>query len=114
MKAADFAHVVQPEEVMAYLDGELEPHRASAVRAHLTNCDTCQAVAADVRRVSHSLAAWQVDGPTTQLAPAGPVVTQTKSVLTVTGSFVSAHMPLAAAAVFFVVIGGLWLTNGLR
>ena len=31
MKAAEPAHVVQPEELMAYLDGELEPRRASAV-----------------------------------------------------------------------------------
>jgi uncharacterized small protein (DUF1192 family) len=112
MTAAEPAHVVQPEEVMAYLDGELEPRRASAVGAHVATCDTCQAVADDVRRVSQSLAQWHV--PTPRLAaPAGPVVKRTMAASGVVG-FLAAHKQLAAAAVFFLAIGTLWVTTRVQ
>src|SRR5687767_11265511 len=112
MKAAEPAHVVQPEEVMAYLDGELEPRRASAVGAHVAACDTCQAVADDVRHVSQSLAQWPLSTPRLA-APAGPVVKRTMAASGVVG-FLAAHKQLAAAAMFFLAIGTLWLTTRVQ
>lgn len=55
-------HPVEPEELMAYLDGELSADRASATLAHLDQCVECQKLAADLRRVSQDLQAWEV-GP---------------------------------------------------
>jgi hypothetical protein len=55
------AHPLTPEEVMAYLDGELSPERATAAAAHLEHCAECRATAADLRSVSRQLAAWQVE-----------------------------------------------------
>jgi len=54
-------HPFTPEEVMAYLDGELSAERASAAAAHLELCSECRAVAAGLRGVSSQLAAWQVE-----------------------------------------------------
>jgi anti-sigma factor RsiW len=50
MTAAE--HIVPPEELMAYLDGELSPERAKAVLTHVTSCAACQRVADDLRGVS--------------------------------------------------------------
>ncbi len=55
------SHPVEQEEVMAYLDGELEPQRAAAVAEHLDDCADCQALAAQLRGVSQQMAAWQVE-----------------------------------------------------
>ncbi|HXX46401.1 MAG TPA: DUF4349 domain-containing protein [Candidatus Acidoferrales bacterium] len=48
-------HAFEPEEVMAYLDGELEPRRAAALAAHLERCDECRGIAAQFRQVSERL-----------------------------------------------------------
>ncbi|HXY79278.1 MAG TPA: DUF4349 domain-containing protein [Candidatus Bathyarchaeia archaeon] len=54
-------HAFEPEEVMAYLDGELEPRRAAALAGHLEHCDECQAIAAQLRQVSERLLDFAVD-----------------------------------------------------
>src|SRR5713226_3025218 len=54
-------HVVEPEELMAYLDGELSPDRGATAAAHLEHCRECQAIAADVQSVSRQMMAWQVE-----------------------------------------------------
>ena len=54
-------HPFSPEEVMAYLDGELSPERAAATAAHLEHCSECRAVAGDLRGVARQLATWRVD-----------------------------------------------------
>jgi hypothetical protein len=61
-------HAFEPEEVMAYLDGELEPQRAAALAAHLGQCPDCQALAANLHRVSDQLAAWEVGSAPTSLS----------------------------------------------
>ncbi len=63
-------HVMEPEEMMAYLDGELSGERAAEAMAHLERCGECQGLAADLRRVSGELAKWQVEAPRGLIAPA--------------------------------------------
>jgi hypothetical protein len=52
-------HDIEPEEVMAYLDGELEASRASEVAVHISACTECATVAADLRSVSAKLMSWE-------------------------------------------------------
>ena len=54
-------HPFDREEVMAYLDGELAPERASAAAAHLEQCAECRALAAELRSVSRQMAEWPVE-----------------------------------------------------
>jgi len=56
-------HAVEPEELMAYLDGELSSGRAAEAMTHLDRCPECQRLVGDLRRVSQELSAWQVDAP---------------------------------------------------
>ena len=53
-------HEFQPEEVMAYLDGEVTGARALALADHLENCTTCSFLAAEFRALSQQLTAWEV------------------------------------------------------
>jgi anti-sigma factor RsiW/DNA-binding transcriptional regulator YhcF (GntR family) len=55
------SHPIESTELMAYLDGELPVERAATAAAHLERCPECQAIAADLRSVSQSLLAWQVE-----------------------------------------------------
>jgi hypothetical protein len=52
---------IEPEELMAYLDGELPMDRAGAAATHLERCRDCQGVAADFQNVSRRLMEWQVE-----------------------------------------------------
>ena len=53
-------HPIAPEEVMAFLDGELPEAEAQLVSSHLQQCAQCDAIAAKFRGTSHSLAQWNV------------------------------------------------------
>ena len=61
------AHLIDQEELMAYLDGELPVGRAAIVASHLEGCAECKALTADLRQVSQHMAAWQV-GASSSLA----------------------------------------------
>ena len=54
-------HPIEPEELMAYLDGELIADRASATAAHLSECAECQRLVAEQRSVSLNLQTWKVE-----------------------------------------------------
>lgn len=54
-------HPIEHEELMAYLDGELATDRAVAAAAHLEHCHECQELAADLRKLSQGLTAWEVE-----------------------------------------------------
>jgi hypothetical protein len=56
-------HLIEPEELMAYLDGELSHDQAATASKHLEQCRECQALAADVQSVSRQMMAWQVELP---------------------------------------------------
>jgi len=62
-------HPVEPEELMAYLDGELPPDRAVSAAAHLERCPECQRLAGDLQGVSRKLMGWQVAPSSTGIAP---------------------------------------------
>jgi len=53
-------HPIEPEELMAYLDGELSKDRAEAAAAHLSECADCRGVVSELRGVSQALKAWDV------------------------------------------------------
>jgi hypothetical protein len=55
------AHPVVPEEVMAFLDGELSAAEAQAISAHLDGCAECGALAQRLRSTSLSLSRWNVE-----------------------------------------------------
>lgn len=54
-------HAFEPEEIMAYLDGELEARQAAALASHLEHCGECQAVVAQLRQVSERLLDFQIE-----------------------------------------------------
>jgi hypothetical protein len=56
-------HAFDAEEVMAYLEGELEAQRAAALAAHLTSCSECQEVAQGFRALSERMLSFEVEHP---------------------------------------------------
>jgi Domain of unknown function (DUF4349)/Putative zinc-finger len=54
-------HPIEPEELMAYLDGELPADRATATADHLGECAECQGLIAELRSVSQDLKNWKVE-----------------------------------------------------
>src|SRR5215471_18040372 len=59
-----------PEDLMAYLDGELSAERAAALHAHVSGCDVCQRISEELRGVSRQVARWETgDAPSTLSAP---------------------------------------------
>jgi hypothetical protein len=63
-------HPIEQEELMAYLDGELATNRAVAAAAHLERCAECQKMAADLRKMSQEMMAWEVEESGTVELPA--------------------------------------------
>jgi len=60
-------HPVTPEEVMAFLDGELSHVEAQAVSAHLEDCAECAGVVEQFRNLSQSLSEWEVPAVSSKL-----------------------------------------------
>jgi hypothetical protein len=63
-------HPIEPEDLMAYLDGELPADRAAEASAHLKECGECQGLIGELRSVSRNLRAWQVGPPKSVTPPA--------------------------------------------
>jgi hypothetical protein len=51
-------HPFTPEEIMAFVDGELAADRAPSIAAHLEACSECQELVASLRDTSHILSNW--------------------------------------------------------
>jgi hypothetical protein len=51
-------HPFTPEEIMAFVDGELSADRAQSASAHVETCSECQEVVASLRGTSQSLSNW--------------------------------------------------------
>jgi hypothetical protein len=54
-------HAFEAEEIMAYLDGELEAKRAATLAAHLEHCAECQEVAQGFRALSERMLGFEVE-----------------------------------------------------
>jgi hypothetical protein len=54
------AQHVGPEDVMAFLDGELTAAQGEAVSAHLDECEACAGIAAQFRDMSQWVSRWEV------------------------------------------------------
>jgi hypothetical protein len=54
-------HAFEPEEIMAYLDGELPTREAAELASHLELCGECQAVGAQMRQVSERMLDFQIE-----------------------------------------------------
>ena len=63
------SHPIEPEELMAYLDGELTADREAATSAHLGECAACQGLVAELRGVSQNLTVWKVEPPESATPP---------------------------------------------
>jgi hypothetical protein len=53
-------HPIAPEEIMAFLDGELAAARTESISAHISQCAECKEAVSSFRRTSHSLSEWKV------------------------------------------------------
>jgi hypothetical protein len=53
-------HSVAAEDVMAFVDGELSPSEALAVSEHMKHCESCSALAEELRSTSEMLSQWSV------------------------------------------------------
>jgi len=62
-------HPIEPEEVMAYLDGELLTDQATETLSHVELCPNCQTLAADFRSVSRQVMSWGVESPELDISP---------------------------------------------
>src|SRR5438128_2573255 len=62
-------HPIEQEELMAYLDGELEADRATVAASHLERCKDCQKLAAELSDVTQKLMVWQVSSSDPQITP---------------------------------------------
>jgi hypothetical protein len=63
-------HEFEPEEVMAYLDGELDAARALEVAGHLSKCSDCSALVSELRTMSKKLGEWEIEALPASLADA--------------------------------------------
>jgi anti-sigma factor RsiW len=106
-------HTVPPEDLMAYVDGELPPAQAARIEAHVGGCRSCQATVTELRQVSHDLAQWSVEPP----RPATPPRRRS-------GAWHWLHSlrsfqlrPLAQLATVGVVLciaGSIWITSEMN
>jgi anti-sigma factor RsiW len=58
---ASSTHSIEPEELMAYLDGELSVDRAACVAAHLEQCAECRVWVAESSALDERLTEWLVE-----------------------------------------------------
>jgi anti-sigma factor RsiW len=70
-------HPVAPEDVMAYLDGELSSSEARVVVGHLGQCAACAELVERLQRTSKTLHDWQVPAASQRIAE--PVMTAVES-----------------------------------
>ncbi len=118
-------HPFAPEEVMAFVDGELSADRAQSLSAHIDQCAECSEAAAAFRNTSHSLSNWRVVGVPSQLEERVTAASQKTPLRSVAvgsngflpiGRWVWKHWVLAlgASAVALTVLFAIATPNLLR
>jgi hypothetical protein len=101
-------HSPSPDELMAYLDGELSAAASRDVLVHLAACNHCQQVADDMRGVSRDMRAWQIgEPPASLLAPQQATKTPVRARAWVWQVLPARRIAVAAAAV--VIVGAALL-----
>lgn len=53
-------HPIEPEELMAHMDGELSEEREAVALAHLSQCPECQDVVSQMGSLSQALKSWEI------------------------------------------------------
>lgn len=96
-------HPVTPEEVMAFLDGELPTEKGPIVSDHIERCEECSAVASQLRGVSQNLSSWKVEAVAFELKDFRDGSKRGPSALDFLSS-VPAHWRLLAMAGFLLLI----------
>src|SRR4051812_24626401 len=94
-------HPLEPEELMAYLDGELTADRAARAADHLRGCHECQEIAADLRGVSDRLLEWRVETPA-MAAPQGKLPVIRRPIYRRPFAWVLATVPCGVVVVMIV------------
>jgi predicted anti-sigma-YlaC factor YlaD len=72
-------HPITPEELTAFVDGELSGREAALVAEHLTECSECADVVNASKRLSGQLAAWEIEAPLERIADGVHAVLREKS-----------------------------------
>jgi anti-sigma factor RsiW len=117
-------HPVNPEQIMALLDGELSADRAQFISAHMGQCPECHEAAAAFRSTSHALSQWQVD-PLDSLCPqrllvaasseiASDILSQVQRWLRRFQQLMSRPLPWALACAVFAFLIGAELPRASR
>lgn len=57
------AHRLAPEDVMAYVDGQVSAAEAQHIKTHLAGCDSCRQLAGELRAGSKEIRTWTVEEP---------------------------------------------------
>jgi len=55
------AHPIAPEEIMAFLDGQLSADRTQSVSVHMEGCSDCRTLAQQLQSTTQSLSSWKVE-----------------------------------------------------
>jgi uncharacterized protein DUF4349/putative zinc finger protein len=108
MSAAERTHVPAPEEVMAYLDGEVTGMSRTEIEAHLAGCETCRAVADNLRGVSARTQAWSAGAAPGSLR--APDVPRRSRLAIPFVSWRPSGAALATVGLAAVVVFGVFLT----
>jgi Domain of unknown function (DUF4349)/Putative zinc-finger len=54
-------HPIAPEEIMAFLDGQLSAEHAQSVSAHMEGCSDCRTLTQQLQSTTQSLSSWKVE-----------------------------------------------------
>jgi hypothetical protein len=107
-------HPVVPEELMAFLDGELSADRTQSVSTHIEQCPECQDVLHSLRNTTHSLASWTVlAAPTSvnfedRLSAIAPNISSKTQSPRRLSPLVLLRRPWMLVPVSLIVVFGLW------
>jgi hypothetical protein len=99
-------HPFSPEEIMAFVDGELSAERAQTLSDHLGECGECSSLVTDFRGVSGQVIVWQVEPVPERLVvrvketPAGKLVGLPLSGISTHRSSLTFRLALKVASVF--------------
>ncbi len=118
-------HPVAPEELMAFLDGELSADRIEFVSSHVGQCDECREAQDSLRHTSLSLANWTDTGVPSALED--QVVPASTKILSRLDAIASGRLPrsrrwtrkrwlltLATAGCAFLLLLAISIPNLLR